>query len=408
MSARQSLLAIGPGRPFQYRLIRINGVRYRSQINLPNRQRAAEKGTNTPHEEPIPYNSSNFGRSRQRRAAQVSQEVQMLNRGTPSGPKVAGSNSPYPRIRSRGVDAEDAGYTRSSGQMGANFSSGREGPNAQGVGRPLRAGFASDESRSERGTVGRVEDPAEGGVSLMEATRDMEGQDLNEEEEFDEDEDEDEDDDESGPSGYSTLQELQMLEQFDKEEITAVPFDPEPVTREEYLQLGQGGATIAGGNYEGVVADRLKLLAEQIQDDFRYAPDIAKRMMKGEFISFKDEDEKAAVLAAAAIYAENNASKIAEQRGGEEEVEKFEHDFAPVSAQTQNATFDKLVRGTYGDLHANPHKHEVLNQIARSTLRNSSYLAADGAKLLKKVSSLLPSQAAARPAARQGRPAPRK
>lgn len=174
----------------------------------------------------------------------------------------------------------------------------------------------------------------------------------------------------------STQHELVLLEQFDRQDITPVPFDPEPVTKDHYLKLGQGGATIAAGNYEGVLEDRLRLLAEPTQDGFRWAPDIASRLNKGSFVSFNDHDEKSQVLAAG------------RQRS-------MGAKFSQVSVKTRTAIFDKLVRGTYTPLNAAAHKQPVLNDIIRNTLRNSTYLEQDQTKLLKKIRSLLPSETAA-------------
>ncbi|KAH0404586.1 hypothetical protein KCU89_g984, partial [Aureobasidium melanogenum] len=177
------------------------------------------------------------------------------------------------------------------------------------------------------------------------------------------------------PMGESTANELTILEQFDKQEVTAVPFEPETVSRDEYLKLGQGGATIAAGNFAGVIEDRIKIVAEAQQDDFRYAPDIAKRMIKGELVSFKNEEEKAAVLAT---------------------VKKEDFNFSALSANSQTVMFDKFVRGAYPDPKAAPQKNKVLNEVARTISRNSTYLNKDSTKLLRKIGSLLPSEAAAR------------
>lgn len=247
--------------------------------------------------------------------------------------------------------------------MGRNVSAEREGPNSQGVGRPVRAGKASNQSRSERSVAGALEDPAEGGARLL-------AQEAASQEEV-----EDEDD---GPVAPSTQHELILLEQFDKQDITAVPFEPESVTKDDYLKLGQGGATIAAGNYEGVVEDRLRLLAEPTQDNFRHAPDIALRMLKGGFVSFKDEKEKAAVVAAAEKHAHLRTDA-----------------FEPVPKKGQDALFDKLVRGSYTDPSLAPHKQSILNDVVRNTLCNSTYLEKDQSKLLKKIRTLLPSEAAA-------------
>ncbi|CAD0091535.1 unnamed protein product [Aureobasidium mustum] len=308
----------------------------------------------------------------------------MLNRGSTAATVSGGNNSIYPTTRSKDVDADAVG---GSGPMGENDSAARESAFAQSPGRPMRAGRAAGESRSEHTSSGAVLDPNEGGEAVLE---DIEGG-RGEQELVEEEQAQDEDDEEGGgsdelgadPMGQSTANELTILEQFDKQEVTAVPFEPETVSRDEYLKLGQGGATIAAGNFAGVIEDRIKIVAEAQQDEFRYAPDIAKRMIKGELVSFKDEQEKAAVLAT---------------------VKKEDFNFSALSANSQTVMFDKFVRGAYSDPKAAPHKNKVLNEIARTISRNSTYLNKDSTKLLRKIGSLLPSEAAARkPAA-----APRK
>lgn len=277
--------------------------------------------------------------------------------------------------------------------MGRNNSPGREGPFAQTTGRPFRAGQGPPHNRSERNPTGA---PSKKRVFTRRNNRRAQDNDQEEGEDVEE-----------GIEAPSTTHELALLEQYDKEQITPVPFSPDPVTRETYLQLGQGGATIAANNFEGVLEDRLKLLSERYQDSFRWAPDMAARMMKGHFVSFSSAEEKIAVTAAAEKYAQNRADAYAEQKGVEE-VEKKEFGFSPVAQKSQSVIIDKLVRGKYGDLNATSHKQDVLNQIARNTLRNPTYLDEDGNKLLRKIRSLLPSETAPAPVARGPAPKARK
>lgn len=319
----------------------------------------------------------------------------MLNRGAPSA-KVRGNNSPYPATRTRTVDPSAVGQgERRSDQMGRNNSPSREGPFRQQTGRVIRAGQSSAQNRSERTPSG----VASGNRVL--SNRSSRGRSA---QAADEDDGAEAESDES-VEAPSTAHELFLLEQYDKEQITPVPFTPDAVTPETYLQLGQGGSTIAGNNYAGVLEDRLKLLSERTQDSFRHAPDLASRMMKGHFISFASAEEKAAVVAAAEKYAQTNADTISTQKGGES-VEKKEFEFAPVAQKSSDGLIDKLVRGRYGDLNAAGYKQDVLNQIARNTLRNPTYLDEDGNKLLRKIRSLLPAEnaggagAARKPAAK--------
>lgn len=350
-----------------------------------------------------PFNQQDIGRSRQKRSAAISDEISMINRGDPRA--VSGTNrKPYdPPVRGKTIDPEAAGHG-TGGRMGENAALGREGPNAQGLGR-----MADDDeedfqiTRSERGPSGAVEEPAEGGASLMygedadlrpTSSEDDDDIEYQDEEDFDEEIDEDDDEEEEDDvDSYSAQHELALLEQFDKEDITAVPFRPDSVTSDEYLKLGQSGATIAAGNYEGVIDDRLKLAAEPTADGFRHPPYLAHKMMSGQIIRFKDRAEKDAVLGAAKKIAENRAARISAQRGGED-ISPENFDFAPLTAQVQDSTLNKMVKGVYGDLNATPHKQGVLNEIQKMTMKNPTYLSEDGARFLNKVRTLLPSEAA--------------
>lgn len=363
----------------------------------------------------------------------------MLSRETPAA-KARGSNSPYPAVRSRNVDAEALGrspYDRNAklgGQMGDNVSSDQEGPGAQGEGSisgardPVRqvtfrrvsvkeSDKASNEGKlvvtreeedgptsywvsdavmndQEYASVGsRMEEDGTLTVSLEPAT--------GEEEEMDEDEEEEDQDDEVGEEdldpGNSTQHHMALMEQFDKQDVGNVAFDPDPVTRDEYLRLGQGGATIAAGNYEGVIEDRIKTLTELTQDGFRYPPHLAKRLQSGEFVSFEDEEERDAVLRAFRTHdVMSPYPKLQKTEKSAAEM-KPRNKFAPLSEASQKVMLDKLVRGKYGDMKATPYKHDILNHVARSTLQNGTYLSEDGNKFLKKVQSLLPAQVVARP-----------
>ncbi|KAL1310717.1 hypothetical protein AAFC00_000974 [Neodothiora populina] len=392
MFKRQSLQAIGSATPTcSTSSVRVaNGARYASQIRLPNRQGSEGKGgnptsTNPPSEQtsnPANNNNSSAGRSRHQKAAQVSEEVRMLNRSSPSGARTPPSNPPHPSTqRSKGVDAQAVYGRNPGGQMGRNVNASRDGPNSasQGPGgRSFRAGAARG-GRPAGGFAARGGGGRRGGGADNRANPDQEGADADE-------------NDSSGLQAPSTQHELILLEQFDKQDITAVPFEPEAVTKETYLNLGQGGATIAAGNYAGVLEDRLTLLAEPSQDGFRWAPHIAHRMLQGEFVSFKSEEEKSAVVASA-------------QHLGSSGLPKSERTFSPVSEASQRVLVDKLVRGVYTDpKKAGGNKQAVLDDIVRNTLRNPTYLADDQSKLLRKIRSLLPSEAAASAAKKPAAP----
>ena len=72
--------------------------------------------------------------------------------------------------------------------------------------------------------------------------------------------------------------------------------------------------------------------------------------------------------------------------------------FVPLPVSVRNNLVQNAVKGVYdGDGvlgGAQKHKQPLLNEIAKLTLKNGTYLGADGERLLKKVQSLLPSMQA--------------
>lgn len=227
---------------------------------------------------------------------------------------------------------------------------------------------------------------------------DLEAFDDDEDEGQEADEEAEDEDEEAIDSAPSLQHDLHMLEQYDREDVTAVPFTPAHVTpaeiREQYLHSGRGTATISASNFEGVVQDRIKMLTEMRQADFRYAPDMAKKMMRGGLISFNSEEEKAEVVAAAKDYAYKLNKSANKARKGEEGV--TEHEFAPLPQATQDAILARYVRGRYWDMEKKRFKSEVLNRVSVNVAKNNTYLGRDGAVFLKKVQGLVAPQEGAR------------
>lgn len=316
------------------------------------------------------HDTSTGPRTRQQRAALVSDELRALNRdnsdtSTDQSSDTSTDQSSHPSIQSSANNPDAIGASSSTNNSNKAFGPESAALNNQSI-RP---------SQHHNSHLSRYPE-ADKAVQAL----------LNKAERYEKDLEEKEDDEFQSPS---TQHELVLLEQFDKQDITPVPFEHEPVTKEAYLRLGQNGATIAAGNLEGVLEDRLRLLAEPTQDGFRWPRDIAKRMLKGQFVSFESEEEKAAVLAA--------AEKV------NTTVKKEKRVFAPVATSSQGALVDSLIRGKYADPKATPYKQAVLNDVARYASNNGTYLADDQSKLIRKIRSLLPAEGVA-----ARRPAPKK
>ena len=267
--------------------------------------------------------------------------------------------------------------------MGNNTSAYREGPDAQNPGLPPPTA-TTDGTAQGSGLRAGDDSPSSGLKPFMsrafEPDQSIRGQEENEEdeeegeeeEEEEEDEEDEEDEDEEGNEKgeeVSISHQLSLVEQYDRERVMPVSFNPRESTKDDYRRLGQYGATIAAGNAEGVIEDRLRKLSDPSQDAVRVVRHIRERMRKGYIVSIKDEAELEAVQA----------------RGAR---------FAPLSDAVRESIMDKLVRGKYGDMNANAHKQNLLNHVATNVMRNDTYLQADGARFIKKVQSLLPVQTA--------------
>ncbi|GAB7363543.1 hypothetical protein MBLNU230_g3810t1 [Neophaeotheca triangularis] len=354
-----------------------------------------------------PINTPNRGSTRQQRSARISDEVNMLARGDPKGRTSGQEPSHEPSIRGRTIDPEAVGEGVGSGAMGENYSYEQEGPGAQSNASAARnvKNDADDMDRRYSSTVRGTSDagsvfPTEVEVDTdRRAARPSKGfRSASKQEDLIEDKD-DEDADDEGSGPYSRQYELNLLEQFDRQEVGSVPARADPTTREGFLQLGQNGSIIVANNFEGVVEDRIRIIAEPTQDGFRHPPYLAQKLLNGGLIRFESHEEKDAVIAAAREIAERRGRIIAKRKGEDEPLEPINFDFAPLPEAVREATVDKMVKGKYDEEgllsgKSKYPKQPVLDGIARMTLKNGTYLSDDGERFLKKVQSLLPSQAA--------------
>ncbi|KAG8630569.1 hypothetical protein KVT40_002188 [Elsinoe batatas] len=186
----------------------------------------------------------------------------------------------------------------------------------------------------------------------------------------------------------NTLQrDLHDLETYDKHEVTPIPFSPTETSKEQYLRAGRGNATIAAANFEGVVQDRIKALTDKRQNDFRYAPDIAKRMMRGGLVSFQSEKERDEVVAAAQDYAYKLKTSASKARKGKDEV--AEHEFAPLSDTMQSAIVARYVKGKYWEMSKKRYNSDLLNQVSAAVAQNNTYLSRDSAVFMKKLQAMV-------------------
>lgn len=326
----------------------------------------------------------------------------MLARGDPQGKTSGRDPAPEPRVRGRSIDPQAVGEDVGAGAMGENYSNAQEGPGAQSnasVFRNVKNNADEVDRRhtsAARGVSDDVPDlPGEDEVEVV--TGRGAQNDVIKDADEPGDPMEGMDDEEADP--YSRQYELQLIEQFDRQEVGVIPARADPTTKEGFLQLGQNGSIIVANNFEGVVEDRIRIIAEPTQDGFRHPPYLAQKLLNGGLIRFESHEEKDAVVAAAKEIAERRGRIIAKRKGMDEPLEPMNYEFAPLPEEVRKATMDKMVRGKYdedGLLAGNSKypKQPVLDGIARMTLKNGTYLSSDGERFLKKVHSLLPSQAA--------------
>ena len=311
--------------------------------------------------------------------------------------------------------------------MGENDTPTQEGPLANAQGTTLRGGRkdvdAGADTRAARSTGKRstgqpvtVDDPAErGGSGLEQGLGESSGQRLtrpsNEEEDADEERDEnDEDSADDVPDAWAQRQ---------------VSLQPDStLSRTEFLHK-YSGSTIAASNFEGVIEDRIRAIAEPgepFEDDTpksKRRQNLARKLMNGKIVRFASIEEKAAVLQTAKDIARRKpaspskskskpkpqSSKQNEDQQDSESPDTVQspskaYKFAPLSGNVQSAIVEKMVKGSYdpaglltkaGQDNQNQ-RQTLLNGITKATMMNGTYLSRDGERLLQKVKSLLPAE----------------
>ena len=339
----------------------------------------------SPHQPTKP--ASMQDRRRHQRSAMISEEVQMVQRDHPS-PSFSGDN-PNATPQQPSPTAQTTNPEGSA--MGANDPASREGPTGQGIGRAV----ATEEDVPDSSVMARgarsphegVEEPSAGGAAVMGAS--SEGRQtvrLAEEEEEDLEDEED-------TEGEAPVQTRRRV---------AEPYVTEPskaLSKDNLLYSGQETSTIAGGNVQGVISDHLRMIAHpgEKAGSERDPRQLAAKMMAGQLVHFRSEAEKVATNDFARKRTGQQASNQARRKGsapGETRPAPPKSYFAPVPEGVRKSITDVMVKGVYdpeGVLEGKQkYKNPLLNDLARSTLMNSTYMKSDGDRFLRKVQSLLP------------------
>ncbi|MCJ1387430.1 hypothetical protein MMC18_000273 [Xylographa bjoerkii] len=151
------------------------------------------------------------------------------------------------------------------------------------------------------------------------------------------------------------------------------------------LALGEWGmCEIVEEKLDQVTSDGL------ITGEFR--PQVlAQRVVNGEWVRFRDDEERDSVAGLAKSMAEQNAILQSEQKG--EVVEPFDTTFQPLSPEQTEKMTKQLLMGVY-DKNGLP---ATLKDIALRVRRSGTVTQPQEDSLIKKVRSMLPVQRAPRP-----------
>ena len=191
-----------------------------------------------------------------------------------------------------------------------------------------------------------------------------------------------------------------MTDKAEREKPVPTPFDPEELTPKG---LVRGGPTIIVSPWgmSEIVEEKLNRLAPAgLKHDGVRRQDLAQKLLHGDFVRFKDDEEKEAVLEIAQNKANEIANKLSEQKA--EVVESMYTGFDPVDEHMKLRMAESWLGGKY-ILEEKNSKNEVLSHLTMVTRKNGSYLPKNEVSLAAKVRSLLPVQS--KLAARSTRPA---
>ena len=169
-----------------------------------------------------------------------------------------------------------------------------------------------------------------------------------------------------------------------------MPFQLSEVSTEA---LTGGGPALLVGEWgmSEVVEETLNRLAPAglKNDGVRREEELATKLLRGEFIRFKDDEEKSTVLGMAHRATERGAELRSEEKG--EIVEATSPEFEPLEEGSRSQMVDKMLKGAY-ELAGRREEDGVLQHLLRHTSRNESYYPENGSSLAAKVKSMLQTQ----------------
>lgn len=177
-----------------------------------------------------------------------------------------------------------------------------------------------------------------------------------------------------------------MTEKTLREKAVPIPYDLVDVSKEALV--GKGPAVIVGQwGMSELVEDTLNRMAPVgLNDAGVRRQDLARELLRGSVVRFKDEEEKNGVLSMAESIATKDAELKSEKKG--ELIESKFAGFEPFSEDWKFRFSAKMLKGEY-DLTGNTGKEGDPQDLLRNTRRNETYLPKDGDSLAARVRSLL-------------------
>lgn len=283
----------------------------------------------------------------------VSEEVKMLQRDLPK-PSFGEANSNTLQPPGASNEANPEAESKGSGgvQMGQNDSPTQEGPYAQGINPDVRNDVnVTSRSSAVKGTAQPVN------VEHADEKR-----------------------------GHGIEEPLQSpSDRFADQHIldpgSSIHLEVEPKFGPLYKR---DASTIVANNFEGVIEEHLSAVSDAgVNEDNRATSQLARKLWTKQFVRFESPEERAETL--------EMVKKIMPKR---EDSEVKKPSFQPLPEKLRNGLVDQIVAGKYSQEELlngkQVYQQSVLNNIARATTLNGTYLRADGDRLMAKVRSLLP------------------
>ena len=185
----------------------------------------------------------------------------------------------------------------------------------------------------------------------------------------------------------NTPQETRYLtEKAQREMAVPIPYNPADISPEALV--GGGPAVIVGQwGMSEVVEERLNRLAPTgLTDAGTRRQDLARELLRGNVVRFKDEEEKNDVLAMAESIAIKEAELKSEEKG--ELIESKFEGFEPFDDEWKVRLLTNMLKGEYR-LAEEAAKEGDPPDLVRNTIRNETYLPKNEASLAAKVRSLV-------------------